>query len=107
MLSHGDELGRSQLGNNNAYCQDNELTWIDWSLDYDKVRLLEFVKRVFAFRRRGAGAAWRSPAGIRAADLCLEVCCPLLRYLDLGQRLADDRRRLEAGGARSFWPAAW
>ena len=30
MLLHGDELGRTQHGNNNAYCQDNELTWIDW-----------------------------------------------------------------------------
>ena len=32
MISHGDELGRTQLGNNNAYCQDNELSWIDWDL---------------------------------------------------------------------------
>src|SRR5690606_24648458 len=33
LISHGDELGRTQKGNNNAYCQDNELTWIDWDLD--------------------------------------------------------------------------
>ncbi|MBW4095242.1 MAG: glycogen debranching enzyme GlgX, partial [Acidobacteria bacterium] len=33
MITAGDELGRSQRGNNNAYCQDNELTWLDWSLD--------------------------------------------------------------------------
>src|SRR5205085_4887622 len=31
MLSHGDELGRTQQGNNNVYCQDNELSWVDWS----------------------------------------------------------------------------
>ncbi len=36
MISHGDELGRTQHGNNNAYCQDNELTWIDWNLDAEQ-----------------------------------------------------------------------
>ena len=30
MLSHGDELGRTQQGNNNAYCQDNEISWVHW-----------------------------------------------------------------------------
>ena len=59
MLSHGDELGRTQLGNNNAYCQDNELTWIDWDLDDTKLRLLEFVRRVFALRRQGAAGGWK------------------------------------------------
>ena len=49
MLGHGDEIGRTQLGNNNAYCQDNELTWIDWArADND---LLDFTKRVIALRR--------------------------------------------------------
>ena len=33
MLSHGDEMGRTQRGNNNAYCQDNALSWLDWNLD--------------------------------------------------------------------------
>src|SRR4051795_908641 len=36
MISHGDEIGRTQQGNNNAYCQDNELSWIDWNLDEEK-----------------------------------------------------------------------
>jgi glycogen operon protein len=50
MLGHGDELGRTQAGNNNAYCQDNELTWIDWAgADRD---LLEFTKRLVALRRK-------------------------------------------------------
>ena len=43
MISHGDELGRTQRGNNNAYCQDNELTWIDWDLTPNKQALLAFV----------------------------------------------------------------
>jgi glycogen operon protein len=51
MLGHGDELGRTQLGNNNAYCQDSELTWVDWSLGPAEWKLLEFARRVFAIRR--------------------------------------------------------
>jgi isoamylase len=49
MLLGGDEMGRSQHGNNNAYCQDNELSWFDWgSIDTD---LLEFTRRLIALRR--------------------------------------------------------
>jgi isoamylase len=51
MLSHGDEMGRTQAGNNNGYCQDNELTWVDWSLDERGNKMLEFVRRVFQIRR--------------------------------------------------------
>jgi glycogen operon protein len=48
MISHGDELGRTQEGNNNGYCQDNELTWIDWeNVDTD---LLAFTQKVTALR---------------------------------------------------------
>ncbi|MDQ3593068.1 MAG: glycogen debranching protein GlgX [Actinomycetota bacterium] len=48
MLLHGDELGRTQRGNNNAYCQDNELSWIDWS--HVDEELLNFTSRVVALR---------------------------------------------------------
>jgi len=50
MLLHGDELGRSQRGNNNGYCQDNPLSWVDWE-DVDE-GLLAFVRRLIAFRAR-------------------------------------------------------
>jgi glycogen operon protein len=50
MISHGDELGRTQHGNNNAYCQDNETSWVDWSLEGGARELLEFVRRLFAIR---------------------------------------------------------
>jgi isoamylase len=50
MISHGDELGRTQRGNNNAYCQDNEITWIDWNLTGEQKRLLEFTSKLVAFR---------------------------------------------------------
>jgi glycogen operon protein len=50
MLCHGDEIGRTQRGNNNAYCQDNELTWLDWTLDERRRALFEFTQRVIALR---------------------------------------------------------
>src|SRR5690606_20769316 len=40
MLAHGDEMGRTQLGNNNVYCQDSELSWMDWSLAHKNADLL-------------------------------------------------------------------
>ena len=75
MLLGGDEMGRTQDGNNNAYCQDNEMTWFDWAgadtalRDYTK-RLIAFRRAHPVFRRRrflaGAEAAelqWFTPAG--------------------------------------------
>jgi glycogen operon protein len=50
MISHGDELGRTQGGNNNTYCQDNELTWINWDLAEDQKALCEFVRQLIHFR---------------------------------------------------------
>jgi glycogen operon protein len=50
MLNMGDELGRSQWGNNNAYCQDNELSWVDWNLDGRKRALLDFTRRLLQLR---------------------------------------------------------
>ena len=51
MLLAGDELGRSQKGNNNGYCQDNELSWLDWTPSVGKSALLDFVRRLIALRR--------------------------------------------------------
>lgn len=83
MLAHGDELGRTQLGNNNVYCQDSELSWMDWSMAQSNSDLLAFTRRAIAlrtshpvFRRRRFFAgrpirwgdqaldiAWLTPAG--------------------------------------------
>lgn len=52
MLSHGDERGRTQLGNNNAYCHDSPLTWVDWGNDESATRLTAFVAACIALRRR-------------------------------------------------------
>jgi glycogen operon protein len=50
MISHGDELSRSQRGNNNVYCQDNELSWIDWENARENEVLTEFTARLAALR---------------------------------------------------------
>ncbi len=50
MLSGGVEISRTQLGNNNAYCQDNETTWFDWNLDVQKQALLAFTSNLIKFR---------------------------------------------------------
>ncbi len=81
MLLGGDEIGRTQRGNNNAYAQDNEISWVDWDLSPADRELLEFTREILAifrdnpvFRRRGfftgpAGALGRrsrtSPGCIR------------------------------------------
>ena len=52
MLTAGDEMGRTQRGNNNAYCHDDEISWLDWSIAPERSRLLEFVRRLIGLRRR-------------------------------------------------------
>ncbi|MBG0828271.1 glycogen debranching protein GlgX [Planomonospora sp. ID67723] len=89
MLSHGDELGRTQQGNNNVYCQDNELSWVDWSDIRENWLLLEFTRKLAklradhpVFRRRRffygrpvrgsedklGDIAWLTPQGKRMTD---------------------------------------
>jgi glycogen operon protein len=106
MLLGGDELGRTQQGNNNAYCQDNEITWFDWS-DVDK-DLLAFTQRLIAFRKEhpvfrrrrflaGAEAkelGWFTPAGtpMTGADWADSNARSVAIYLDGRDApdLADD-----------------
>jgi glycogen operon protein len=52
MLTSGDEIGKTQGGNNNPFVQDNAISWLDWELDEDRLRLLAFCRDVVAFRRR-------------------------------------------------------
>jgi glycogen operon protein len=51
MVLHGDEVGRSQKGNNNVYCQDNELSWLHWDLEDWQQALLAFTRRVVSIRK--------------------------------------------------------
>jgi isoamylase len=76
MIAAGDELGRTQLGNNNAYCQDNELAWINWNLSHEQKGLLDFVRLLTFIRKNhdalrgrqfyngteGPGSNWRDIA---------------------------------------------
>ncbi|MGW8729458.1 glycogen debranching protein GlgX [Streptomyces sp. NPDC055808] len=55
MLAHGDEMGRTQGGNNNAYCQDSEISWVDWELDDERRALLDFARRAVALRHAHPG----------------------------------------------------
>jgi isoamylase len=80
MLLGGDEMGRTQQGNNNAYCQDNEITWLDWTAQ--DAGLLEFTRRLIALRKahpvfrrnrflagtEAADLQWFTPAGAWLAD---------------------------------------
>jgi isoamylase len=52
MLLAGDELGHTQKGNNNAYCQDNDLSWLDWNLDGEQQSFVEFVSHMIQLRRQ-------------------------------------------------------
>ncbi len=51
MICHGDEMGRTQAGNNNVYCQDNELSWVNWNLTATQQDLLHFTRRVIKLRK--------------------------------------------------------
>ncbi|WP_193104075.1 glycogen debranching protein GlgX [Brachybacterium sp. FME24] len=66
MLAAGDERGRTQQGNNNAYCQDNEISWMDWTTDRRRRDLRETVARIL--RLRGEHPQLRSPHFLRPAD---------------------------------------
>jgi isoamylase len=52
MLLAGDEMGRTQQGNNNAYCQDNEVSWVDWTQTRSGRSMTDFVRRLIALRAR-------------------------------------------------------
>jgi glycogen operon protein len=51
-LTQGDEFGRTQQGNNNAYCQDNEVSWVDWRLAEQNAGLLRFTRQMIALRKK-------------------------------------------------------
>ncbi|MFC4009700.1 glycogen debranching protein GlgX [Nonomuraea purpurea] len=119
MLSHGDEIGRTQRGNNNAYCQDNELAWVDWSMVRTESELLEFVRSLAKLRREhpvfqrrrffhgrhpdngDRDLVWLTPSGteMTAGDWHIGYAKSLMVYLNgeaitepgpRGERIVDD-----------------
>ena len=89
MIAHGDEIARTQQGNNNVYCQDNELSWINWDFVDTNADLLEFTKRLIrirknhpVFRRRRFLAG--DPFGFDAADRDIAWLVPSGRLMTQG-----------------------
>jgi isoamylase len=114
MIVAGDELGHTQHGNNNAYCQDNDLTWLDWRLDGPRAAFLEFVKKLSGLwhgqpvlRRRaffkdlpgrdaGEGTgdlSWFAPSGAELAGADWENPARALAVRLSGDRIAEPDER--------------
>jgi len=107
LLLGGDEMGRTQQGNNNAYCQDNEITWFDWASADSGLR--DFTKQLIAFRKahpvfrrrrflsgeQASQLRWFTPAGteMTAADWSDENALAIALYLDG----SDDPDRADDG----------
>src|SRR5699024_11566087 len=96
MISHGDEMARTQNGNNNVYCQDNETAWMDWSqLELDKPsELYTFTKRVIAIRRNHQAFRAQSffsgaPPGAEVRDLNIAGPEPSGRLMDKDDWIKD------------------
>jgi len=123
MLLAGDELGRSQLGNNNAYCQDNEISWLDWDALAEDSALLDFTCKLIAlrrehpvFRRRRffsgelAGPdgtevrdiSWLTPAGSQMTDADWHSGARSLAVLLNGDAITEPGQRGEAITDQSF-----
>jgi glycogen operon protein len=120
MLLAGDETGRTQVGNNNAYCQDNEISWLNWTPDAEDRTLLELVRRWIALRKAHPGFRrqrffagrsvadrdikdiyWLNPDGSEMSDeewahsfaRCLGICMPggeISRQDARGRPVTDD-----------------
>ena len=117
MLLAGDEFGRTQQGNNNAYAQDNEISWVDWNIGEDGAALIEFVRRVIALRqafpilRRSRfltgeynaeldvkDVRWLTPSATDIeAEQWQDAQCALLRHAD-GRARAGDRDQAAIDG---------
>jgi isoamylase len=105
LLLAGDEMGRTQLGNNNAYCHDSELSWIDWQLDADARSLADFTRSVLSLRKshpllrrrtypKPENTAWLSPEGREMTQE--DWGLPFVRCLGclmVGERLAERDER--------------
>jgi glycogen operon protein len=88
MFRHGDELGHSQHGNNNPYCQDNELTWLDWTSRSSEEDLTTFVREVLEIRRTYPALRCSSRPGGEAARSGIE---PESRWLHPEGRVISDQ----------------
>ena len=86
MLLAGDEIGRTQRGNNNAYCQDDETSWLDWQLSARQQELLRYTRQLVEIRRSNPVLRRRSFFGARVSSTRRE-----------GRDLVAPRRRRDGG----------
>lgn len=98
MLLMGDEFGRSQSGNNNAYCQDNELSWCAWDLDEADLELQAFVARLLALRQ--SQPLLRQTRYLHGRDRNRLGIADVIWWAPSGREMADDDWRYSAN--RSF-----
>jgi glycogen operon protein len=86
MLVAGDELGKTQKGNNNAYCQDNEISWIDW--EHADTELFDFTRQVIRLRREHP--AFRRPRWFRGEPIKGLGLEDIVWFLPSGQEMPDE-----------------
>jgi glycogen operon protein len=98
MLTGGDEFGRTQRGNNNAYCQDNEISWFDWELDDEQRELLAFTRRLIRIRR--AHPSLRRRKFFQGRNIRGSEIRDITWLRPDGGAMADDE--WNAGGVHSF-----
>jgi glycogen operon protein len=112
MLLMGDEMGRSQLGNNNAYCHDSSLAWLDWTLKERHADLFRFARLLIAFRKRHPALRHPLHAGVPGADSSrLDVVWHGVRpaepdFADSSRTLAFELRHRSAAAADVVYVAA-
>ena len=88
MLLMGDEMGRTQLGNNNAYCQDNPTTWVDWDRKKDFEDVFLFTKNMINLRK--SYSIFKKETPLHSCDRCLasrlDIIHPACVYSDLSNQ---------------------
>ena len=97
MLLAGDELGKTQQGNNNCYCQDSEISWLQWDLNDEQQQMLDFVRGIVAVRK--------TEARLSPAEVLPRPVDPRKRGGNLRRRL-DRHRRQGARTMKSGTPAS-
>ncbi len=103
MILHGDEIARTQGGNNNAYCQDNRITWHPWDLTEDQRAMLEWTRRAIALRKEHA--VLRRRHYFRGRPLHGEENKDLSWLRPDGQEMSEAEWRSSETGALALWLA--
>ena len=104
MICGGDELGRTQGGNNNAYCQDNEISWLDWTMNASRQKLIAFTRKLIEVRREHPNLRRRkfflgeeiNPAHVREQEIAGQTVKNIIWVRPDGNEMTEDE-----------WGAGW